>query len=156
MALIYEDETYQLLGACFEVYKEKGCGFHENVFQECLEIEFRLRSIPAIAKPKMKLEYKGQVLAATFEPDFVCYGKIIVELKAVSKLIEEHDAQVLNYQGVEIPGRHSRELRPSPATRTQATHRRRLLDAIPHSGGVRRKARSPCLTFPCPSVPSVD
>ena len=97
MALIYEDETYQLLGACFEVYKEKGCGFHENVFQECLEIEFRLRSIPAIAKPKMKLEYKGQVLAATFDPDFVCYGKIIVELKAVSKLIEEHDAQVLNY-----------------------------------------------------------
>ena len=97
MALIYEDETYQLLGACFEVYKENGCGFHEHVFQECLEIEFRLRSIPAIAKPKMKLEYKGQVLAATFEPDFVCYGKIIVELKAVSKLIEEHDAQVLNY-----------------------------------------------------------
>ena len=89
MPLIYEDETYQILGACFEVYKEKGCGFHENVFQECLEIEFRLRGIPAIAKPKMKLEYKGQVLAATFEPDFICYGKIIVELKAVSKLSEE-------------------------------------------------------------------
>ena len=97
MPLIYEEETYQILGACFEVYKDKGCGFHENVFQECLEIEFRLRGISAIAKPKMQLEYKGHLLAATFEPDFVCFGKIIVELKAVSHLVEEHDSQVLNY-----------------------------------------------------------
>ncbi len=97
MALIYEDESYQILGACFEVYKEKGCGFNESVFQECLEIEFRLRNIPAIAKPKMSIEYKGHVLASTFEPDFVCFGKVIVELKALANLVSENDSQVLNY-----------------------------------------------------------
>jgi GxxExxY protein len=97
MALIYEDETYQILGACFEVYKEKGCGFHEQVFQECLEIEFRLRNVPAISKPKLKLEYKGHALVSRFEPDFVCYGQIILELKAVSKIVEDHESQVLNY-----------------------------------------------------------
>jgi len=95
--LIHEEETYKILGACFEVYKEQGCGFHEHVFQESLEIEFRLQGIPAIPKPKIKLEYKGHPLESTFETDFVCFGKVIVELKAVSKIIDEHQAQVLNY-----------------------------------------------------------
>lgn len=95
--IIYQEESYKLLGACFEVYKEKGCGFHEPVYQECLGIEFRRQQIPAIPKPRLELEYKGEKLEQRFEPDYVTFGKIVVELKALSHLAEEHDAQVMNY-----------------------------------------------------------
>ena len=95
--LIYEAESYQLIGACFEVYREKGCGFLEAVYQECLEIELRLQGIPFIARKPLALEYKGCLLQAKYEPDLTCFGKIIVELKAVSELIDEHRAQVQNY-----------------------------------------------------------
>jgi len=95
--LLFKDETYRMLGACFEVYKDKGCGFHEPVFHECLEIEFSMQGIPAISKPKVALAYKGRSLKQTFEPDFVCFQQIILELKAVSNLSTEHEAQVMNY-----------------------------------------------------------
>ena len=95
--LIHQDETYRILGACFEVYKDKGCGFLESVFQECLEIEFSLQGIPAVAQAPMRLEYKGWPLQQHYVADFVCFGKVIVELKAVSKLTDEHRAQVQNY-----------------------------------------------------------
>ena len=95
--LIYREESYKIMGACFEVYKEKGCGFTEPVYQECLEIEFGRQGIPFVAQPKLELEYKGTKLEQFFVPDFVCFGSIIVELKALSKLIDEHRAQVLNY-----------------------------------------------------------
>lgn len=95
--IIYADECYKIVGACFEVYKEKGCGFLEGVFQECLELELRSRSIPFEAQQILRLEYKGVPLKQGYIADVVCYGKIIVELKAVSRLAEEHRAQVLNY-----------------------------------------------------------
>ncbi|HEY0966566.1 MAG TPA: GxxExxY protein [Opitutaceae bacterium] len=95
--LIYADETYRLRGACFEVYKEKGCGFLEAVFQECLELELSAQGIPFQAHPQLKLSYKGQTLKQTYAPDFICYGKIILEIKAVSVLVDEHRAQVHNY-----------------------------------------------------------
>ncbi len=95
--LLFEDETYKIRGACFEVYKEKGCGFFEAVFQECLEIEFQLQGIPFECQPHLSLHYKGQQLQAHFIPDFVCFGKIIVELKALSAIADEHRAQVHNY-----------------------------------------------------------
>jgi len=95
--LIHEKETYEILGACFEVYRQKGCGFLEGVFQECLDIEFRLRGIPARALVPMQLEYKGHVLQHTYIADFICYDKVIVELKAVSRLADEHRAQIQNY-----------------------------------------------------------
>ena len=97
MALLYEEETYAILGACFEVYKEKGCGFLEGVYQECLAIEFRLRGIPFEEQPALDLAYKGQPLQQTYKPDFVCRAKIVVELKAVSALTDEHRAQLHNY-----------------------------------------------------------
>ncbi|MBP7830334.1 MAG: GxxExxY protein [Kiritimatiellae bacterium] len=90
-------ETYAILGACFEVYNIKGCGFLEPVYQECMEIELGLRQIPFIPQRKLKLTYKGHVLRQSYEPDFACYDKVIVELKAVSKLTDEHRAQLLNY-----------------------------------------------------------
>lgn len=95
--LLFKEESYKIAGACFEVYREKGCGFLESVYQECLEIEFRLQSIPFKAQSPLSLEYKHCPLRALFIPDFVCYDRIVVELKAVAELADEHRAQVQNY-----------------------------------------------------------
>ena len=95
--IIYKEESYAIVGACFEVYNEKGCGFLEPVYQECLAIEFEYQRIPAIPKPSLTLSYRGRILAQVYQPDFVCFQKIIVELKAASELVDEHRAQLLNY-----------------------------------------------------------
>ena len=95
--LVHEAETFDILGACFEVYREKGCGFLEAVFQECLSLEFGLRRIPACSQVTLPLAYKGRPLRMTYVADFVCFEKIVVELKAVSKLADEHRAQMQNY-----------------------------------------------------------
>ncbi len=95
--LLYPDESYTIMGACFQVYKDKGCGFTEPVYQECLEIEFEHRKILFVAQAELKLTYRNQELKQGFKADFVCYDKIIVELKAVSQLIDVHRAQLLNY-----------------------------------------------------------
>lgn len=97
MEILYKDESYLIVGACFEVYNEKGCGFLEGVYQECLEIELGLQGIPFRAQQELALDYKGKPLRQMYKPDFVCFEKIIVELKAVSKLTDEHRAQVHNY-----------------------------------------------------------
>jgi GxxExxY protein len=95
--LIYEIESYAIRGACMNVYKTLGNGFLESVYQECLEIEFSRTGIPFAAQKPLTLCYQGQPLKQTYKPDFVCYDKIIVEIKAVSKLNPEHQAQVMNY-----------------------------------------------------------
>ena len=95
--IIYKKESYAIIGACFEVYNEKGCGFLEPVYQECLAIEFEYQRISAVPKPSLVLSYRGRILKQTYEPDYVCFEKIIVELKAVSALVDEHRAQLLNY-----------------------------------------------------------
>lgn len=95
--LVHQDETYKILGACFEVYKAKGCGFLEAVYQECLEIELGIQDIPHVARKPLPLEYKGRTLKQTYEPDFICFDRVVMEIKAVSKLIDEHRAQLLNY-----------------------------------------------------------
>jgi GxxExxY protein len=97
MELIHHDERYRILGACFEVYKEKGCGFLEAVFQECLGIEFGLQGIPAKSQVPLTLSYKGHPLQQHYVADFICCGKVVVELKAVSQLTDEHWAQIQNY-----------------------------------------------------------
>ena len=79
------------------MYNDKGCGFLEPVYQECLGIEFECQRIPAIAKPSLTLSYRGRVLLQSYQPDYVCFEKIILEIKAVSKLTDEHRAQLLNY-----------------------------------------------------------
>jgi GxxExxY protein len=95
--LIWKEESYAIIGACFAVYREKGCGFLEPVFHECLEIEFNLQGIPFLSKPPQTLQYRGRTLVQTFTPDFIGYNKIILEIKAVSALVNEHRAQLLNY-----------------------------------------------------------
>jgi GxxExxY protein len=95
--IIYKEDSYKIIGACFEVYNERGFGFTEPVYQECLEIEFELQKIPYIAQPEIQLEYKSRKLEQFFKPDFICFDKIIVEIKAVSALSDSHIAQALNY-----------------------------------------------------------
>lgn len=96
-SIIYKLESYEIVGACFEVYKEKGSGFLEAVYQECLEIELSERKIPLKVQPELSLTYKGRPLKSKFKPDFICYDKIVLELKAVTVLADEHRAQVQNY-----------------------------------------------------------
>ncbi len=98
--LIYADECYVIQGAVFDVYREMGSGFLEAVYQECLEKELKNRKIPFIPQPELQLEFKGDVLEQKYKPDFICYGKIIIELKAVSKIAPEHEAQILNYLNI--------------------------------------------------------
>src|SRR5262249_55409453 len=95
--LILKDEAYAIIGACFEVYNDKGCGFLEAVYQECLEIELGLRGIPFQPQAELQLSYKGRTLKQHYYPDFLCFGKIIVGIKAASELADEHRAQVHNY-----------------------------------------------------------
>lgn len=95
--IIHKEESYHIMGAAFEVYKDKGSGFLEAVFQECLAIEFEERGIPFVEKPALELFYKGRRLKQGYEPDFVCFDKVIVEIKAVKTLSDEHRAQVINY-----------------------------------------------------------
>lgn len=95
--LIFEQESYRIRGACFEVYKEKGCGFLEPVYHECMELELSLAGVSNVSKPQLKLEYKGNPLRSTYEPDFLCFDQIVLELKAVKELTDEHRAQVQNY-----------------------------------------------------------
>jgi len=123
---LLKDECYAIIGACFEVYKDKGCGFHEPVYQECLGIEFEFTKIPAIPIPGWALQYRGRILKQTYFPDFICYEKIVVELKAVTGLTDEHRAQVLNYLkagqfelGLLVNFGHYRKLRYERIARTR-------------------------------------
>ena len=97
MDIIYKEEAYAIQGACFEVYKTFGAGFLEAVYQEALTREFELRKLPFQAQPELRLQYKGFPLQQTYKPDFICYDKVIVEIKAVANLASEHEAQICNY-----------------------------------------------------------
>ena len=95
--LIYRQECYEIIGAVFEVYKDKGCGFVVGVYQECLEIELKTRGIPFISHLLLILTYRGQQLKQVYIPDIICYDKIIIELKSIAKLLPEHRAPIINY-----------------------------------------------------------
>jgi GxxExxY protein len=95
--VVYKEESYAIMGACFEVYNEMGCGFVEPVYQECLEIELPSRKIPFQPQVELLLNYKARTLQQRYRPDFICYDKIVLEIKAVSGLCDEHRAQVHNY-----------------------------------------------------------
>ena len=95
--IVYAKESYNIVGAAFEVYNKMGHGFLEAVYQECLELEFKKRGIPYEREKDIKLYYDGHELKQSYRADFVCYDKIIVELKAVSALDDAHHAQIYNY-----------------------------------------------------------
>lgn len=95
--LIYKDESSQINGAVFEVHKCMGVGLLEKAYQEALAIEFTLRNIPFEREKLFRLKYKGSQLDTYYIADFVCYDRIIVELKSVTELLDIHKAQVRNY-----------------------------------------------------------
>lgn len=98
--LRYEDETYKIIGAAMKVHSVLGPGFTEKVYQEALAVEFADRGIPFVREREIHAVYKGIVLQGTFIPDFICYDKIIVELKAVKELDDVHRSQAMNYAKV--------------------------------------------------------
>ena len=97
MELIYQNESYQILGAAMHVYNVLGAGFVEAIYQEALQKEFRRRNIPHDREKEVNIYYGNEVLDIKLRPDFICYDKIIVELKAVAELENIHRAQIINY-----------------------------------------------------------
>ena len=96
-AEVYKEEGYKLIGACFEVYNTRGFGLAEEIYQECLEIELEIRGIPFNAKQPLRCFYKGRILKKYYSRDLFVFGCLVAELKAVTKLLPEHEAQILNY-----------------------------------------------------------
>ncbi len=92
-----KDEIYRIVGAAMEVYNELGRGFLEDVYQEALERELKRRNIPFVSQQKINVYYKGEPLDKYYIADLVCYGDVIVELKAVAEVTDVHIAQVVNY-----------------------------------------------------------
>lgn len=97
MDLIYPEEAYKIVGAAMQVHRELGCGFLEPVYQEALEILLKKEGITYEREKRLPIYFMGELLNKEYFADFVCFGKIIVELKAVSQLTPVHEAQVLNY-----------------------------------------------------------
>jgi len=97
MNLLYEEESYLIIGAAIAVHQELGGGFLEAIYQEALEREFLLRDIAYKREMPITIYYKNKPLNKSYTADFICFGEIIVELKAISALTAEHQAQVLNY-----------------------------------------------------------
>lgn len=95
--LLFREESYAIIGACIEVYKQKGCGFTEAIYQDCLAIEFQLRGIPFVSQPVIELEYKGRALDKFFRLDFLCFEKLVVEIKALPKILPVNRSQAINY-----------------------------------------------------------
>ena len=100
MSLLYPEESYRINGAIYEVHKELGPGLLEKVYQEALEKELKLQGIPYEREKDFTIMYKGEELDQKYIADFVCYGKIVVELKAVDEILPVHKAQVINYLAI--------------------------------------------------------
>ncbi len=92
-----DEKTYRIIGAAMEVHKELGCGFLEAVYQEAMEREFTCQEIPFLGQPVVQIFYKENPLNKTYQPDFICYDQVIVEIKAISNLSGIEKAQLINY-----------------------------------------------------------
>jgi GxxExxY protein len=95
--LLYKNEVYTIIGAAMEVYNQLGPGFSEAIYQEAMEIESDARKILNKPQQDIFIEYKGTKLRQFFKPDFICYGNIIVEIKALDSLTSREESQLLNY-----------------------------------------------------------
>lgn len=97
MEILYKEEAFAIIGASIEVHKELGCGFLEAVYQEALEIELKSKHIPFKSQHALSITYKGNYLQKEYVSDFICYDKIIVEIKALDRLSSKEESQILNY-----------------------------------------------------------
>jgi GxxExxY protein len=99
-SFLYKNDTYQIIGAAMAVHRFFGCGFSEKVYQDALEIEFQEQGIPYLREEPLFAEYHNKILTTEFIPDFICYDRIIVELKAVKELEDYQRSQAINYARV--------------------------------------------------------
>jgi len=95
--ILLKAEVFRIMGACFEVYNQMGFGLSETIYQDCIELELTKQGIPFISQQPIILDYKGHRLPHHFIPDLVCFGKILIELKSVKTIADEHRAQLINY-----------------------------------------------------------
>ncbi|GAF04947.1 GxxExxY protein [Saccharicrinis fermentans] len=95
--ILYKEEAYRIIGAAMEVHKELKNGFLETVYQEALAKEFKIQDIPFEKESLINIYYKGEKLGKYYKADFICYGEIIIELKALSDLTKDHESQLINY-----------------------------------------------------------
>lgn len=107
MSVLTESDprTYAIIGAAIEVHQQLGCGFLEPVYQEALAIELANRTIPFQREQKFAITYKGYALETYYRPDFICFGAVIVELKALGRLSSIEESQVINY--LKVTGYHT-------------------------------------------------
>ncbi len=92
-----DERTYRIIGAAMEVHKEMGCGFLEAVYQEALGKEFKSQKIPYKFQPSVNVFYKESLLEKRYQPDFICFDSVIVEIKALERLSGTEEAQMINY-----------------------------------------------------------
>jgi len=95
--ILFKDECYKINSCIYEVNKKLGSGFLEAVYQEALEIELKRKNIPFISQQELEILYDGIPLTKKYIADIVCYGKIIIEIKSVSEITNQHKAQLINY-----------------------------------------------------------
>ncbi|WDE95980.1 GxxExxY protein [Lentisphaera profundi] len=95
--IVLKEESYVIIGACMNVHNELGQGFLESVYQEALELVLSKETIANEREKELHISFQGQALAKKFYVDFLCYDQIVVELKAVKALDQNHEAQVINY-----------------------------------------------------------
>jgi GxxExxY protein len=94
---LYKDESYQIIGCAMRVHAELGCGFLEAVYQEALEVLFQIEGVQYKREPVLRIQFLGKTLNKEYSPDFICYDKIVLELKAQNELVGINRAQTLNY-----------------------------------------------------------
>ncbi len=98
--IVYKEESYKIIGLCMEVHRNLGNGFLEIVYKDALEFEFRKSNIPFEREKEYIVNYKETILPHKFYSDFVVYDKIILEIKSMSGIADEHMAQTMNYMKV--------------------------------------------------------
>jgi len=95
--LYFKDECYKIYGCIYAVNKKLGSGFLESVYQEALEIELKRSNVPFVSQQELEILYDGVPLTNKYIADIICYDKIIIEIKAVSKINNQHKSQLMNY-----------------------------------------------------------
>jgi len=92
-----DEQTFAIIGAAMTVHRELGCGFLEPIYQDAMEREFEFQNIPFEREKRLPVFYRGTPLDSVYKSDFVCFGTVIVELKALPQLTTREESQVLNY-----------------------------------------------------------